>query len=91
MAQAQSVAKLMDSHSEQVSPLAIWGRRELGLDLCPSPTPGREAAWKPLEWGLLAEGSNQEILQRWLSPDPSVSHFVLLVCVRLFGRFFFFF
>lgn len=76
------MAKLMNSHSKQVSPLTVWGRREIGLELCPCPAPG------PLEWGLPADRSNQETLRGWLYPDPSMTHFVLPVCVHLFGRFF---
>lgn len=56
MAQAQGVAKLMNSHSKQVRPLTIWGRRKTGLELYPSPTPEKKAARKPPEGGLRAEG-----------------------------------
>lgn len=42
VAQAQGMAKLMNSHSKQVSPLTICGGRESGLEL-----------WQPR--GLLAD------------------------------------
>lgn len=62
VAQAQGMAKLMNSHSKQVSPLTICGGRESGLDLW---QPGKGQQGSPWEWGLLADRNSQETLRRW--------------------------
>lgn len=89
MAQAQGVAKLMNSHSKQVRPLTIWRRRETGLELYPSPTPEKAAARKPPEGGLRAEGqldSGRPSRHGHTQTPPRVT--VPPGCVHLLGRFF---
>lgn len=65
MAQAQGVAKLMNSHSKQVRPFAIWGGRKNGLELCPTPTPSTP---RPRGMGPSAGQKQPGDPQRWPWP-----------------------
>lgn len=68
MAQAQGVAKLVDSHCKQVGPLTIWGGRESGLDCAPK-SPHWERAARQLGVGPVERNSQETFGGGHLCPD----------------------